>query len=142
MDREPSAAPQARYDHAWGSANAGEARYLAAVSAGKDSQQLAALAGQARDLWAEVVVICGGSEAVARERIVSLPRVNGLQLLHEAWTQFSHWRGCSDDASARAQLFAALLAAHLGTLPPSRSVVRLDAIAADEPALPKRRREG
>jgi hypothetical protein len=142
MDGEPGRAPEARYDHALRSADAGEARYLAAVSAGTDSRQLAALAGLARDLWSEVVVVCGGLEAVARESIASPLRVHELQLLHEAWTQFSHWRGLSDDASARAQLFAALVGAHLGTLAATRGVVRLDAIQAGEPALPKRRREG
>jgi hypothetical protein len=129
MDAKSSQAPVPSYEHAWRSANDGEARYLAAVSAGKDAAHLTTLAAAARDLWSDVVVVCGGLEAVAREKIVSPSRVNRLQLLHEAWTQFSHWRGLSDDASARCQLFAALMAAHLATLPATaHSVVRLDAV--------------
>jgi hypothetical protein len=129
MPAKPSQPPAARYDRAWRSANDAEARYLTAVSAGTDSKQLAALAAQACDLWSDVVVVCGGFEAVAREKIVSPPLVNRPQPLHQAWTEFSHWRGLCHDASAQAQLFAALTSAHLGTLPATtHNVVRLDAV--------------
>jgi hypothetical protein len=128
MNAQPSQSAPASYEQAWRSASDGEARYLSAVAGGSDARQLRMLAGDARDLWSEVVVVCGGFEAVARDKIVSPPRGNRLQLLHQAWSEFSDWRGRSDDASARCQLFAALTGAHLDPLPAARGTVRLDAV--------------
>jgi hypothetical protein len=115
------------YHQAWRSATDAERRYLAAVAGVTDAEQCSALAMQARDLWSEVVTVCGRFEASAREKVAAPPLVNRLQALHRAWTELSDWTSRGDDASSRTQLFASLAGAHLGELPETDDVVRLDA---------------
>jgi hypothetical protein len=127
MRKQPGHTLAVTYHQAWRAATDGERRYLAAVAGGRQAEQCSALAMQARDLWSEVVTVCGRFEAPARDKVAALPLVNRLQALHRAWAELSDWTSRGDAASSRTQLFASLAGAHLGELPETDGVVRLDA---------------
>jgi hypothetical protein len=98
-------------------ASAAAKRYLAAVARRENPRNLVDLVMETRDRWAAVEMVCALGEDVAQTRIRESPWRHRRKTCHASWVDARLWAGRAEDASARCQMAAALIQAHLGEAP-------------------------
>jgi hypothetical protein len=108
---------EADYMQAVAVASGAAKRYLAAVARRATSRDLVDLVMETRDRWAAVEMVCALGEDAAQSRISESPWRHTRKTCHAAWMDARHWAVRAEDASARCQMAAALIQAHLGEAP-------------------------
>jgi hypothetical protein len=115
---------EADYQRALSTATDAAQRYLTAVGRGDDRKRLADFAMDARDLWAAVATVCSMAEDAARSRLVVPPLRHRRRALQRDWLERRNWAARGEDASARCQMAAALMKAHLAEPTNNSTTVR------------------
>jgi hypothetical protein len=108
---------EADYLRAVAVASGAAKRYLAAVARRENPRDLVDLVMETRDRWAAVEMVCAAGEDLAQIRISDSPWRHNRKTCQAAWLDVRLWAGRAEDASARCQMAAALIQAHLGEAP-------------------------